>query len=84
MAINSKALKKACTIKWKKAIEALPRLRLRTITPNCLRVDKATIFFKSDSTKALRLAIVMVSPPKTPNTVPVSSLQMVESLRKSK
>ena len=63
-AINSKALKKACAIKWKKVKEKNWKPIPVIITPSCLKVDKATIFFMSDSMRALKLAIIIVKAPK--------------------
>ena len=42
---------------------------LRIITPNCLKVDSATIFFKSDSRKAENLAMKVVIAPNAPITI---------------
>jgi hypothetical protein len=42
-----------------------PNPSAKNITPSCLRVDKATIFFKSVSNNALKLAIVIVKVPTT-------------------
>ena len=47
--INIIALKKAWIIKWKRAIKTQPEPKLKTIKPNCLKVDSATIFFISFS-----------------------------------
>jgi len=61
--INSRALNKACVIKWKKAIEGMFKARVNIISATCLRVDKAIIFFISHSAMALALAISMVIVP---------------------
>lgn len=58
---NSSALNNACVIKWKKAKVGRLRPSLAIITPSCLNVDKATIFFISHSVIALNPAINIVS-----------------------
>lgn len=52
----------AWVIRWKKARFGRFSLMLAIITPSCLRVDRAMIFFRSVSTMALMPAmnIVMV------------------------
>lgn len=58
---NNKALNKACVIRWKKARVGSPRPRLAIITPSCLSVERAIIFFKSHSTMADMPAINIVA-----------------------
>lgn len=58
--INSKALNKACVIKWKKANLGSPTDKASIITPSCLKVDNAIIFFMSHSVKAAIPAINIV------------------------
>lgn len=60
---NNIALKKAWAIKWINLILGRPILRNQTISPSCLKVDKATIFFKSVSIKAFNPAIKEVALP---------------------
>jgi len=57
---------------------------LRTITPSWLRVDKATIFFKSDSRKAENLAIKVVTAPNIPITARVFVLLTAGRARNNK
>lgn len=57
---NKRALNRACVIRWKNASVGRLRPRLLIITPNWERVDKAIIFFISDSVKAAVPAINMV------------------------
>ena len=45
---------------WKNANHGISIAKLNIITPNWLRVDKATIFLKSHSVLALRPAISVV------------------------
>ena len=63
---------------------ANPSLRLKTITPNWLRVERATIFFKSDSKNALSLAIVIVILPNTPSTTIGNCKDSKGTIRRSK
>lgn len=58
--INNSALNSAWVDRWKRAREGRARPRLAIITPSCLSVDKAIIFFMSDSNIADRPAIDMV------------------------
>jgi len=57
---NRRALNRACVIRWKKASVGAPIARLVIITPSCLRVERAIIFFISHSVIALRPAIRVV------------------------
>lgn len=57
---NSKALKSAWVSRWKKARSGRPIPSLAIITPSCLSVERAIIFFKSHSVIALRPAISIV------------------------
>lgn len=57
---NRRALNRACVIKWKRVKLGIFKASLAIITPNCLKVDRATIFFKSCSAKATVPAINMV------------------------
>lgn len=58
--MNSRALNRACVIRWKIAIPWSWIAIHTIITPSCLRVDRAMIFLKSVSVVALRPAINMV------------------------
>lgn len=60
--INREALNSAWVSKWKKQNKVNPTLKDDIIKPSCLRVEKATIFFKSQSILAITPAnkIVMV------------------------
>lgn len=58
--INSNALKAACVNKWKKARFSRPILIVLIITPSCLRVDSAIIFFRSYSRLAASPDITIV------------------------
>lgn len=58
--MNNRALNRAWVIKWKKARLGEFILNLAIITPSCLRVDKAMIFFKSHSVIAESPAISIV------------------------
>ena len=62
--INNKALNKACVIKWKNLIVGCSNPNATIMIPNCLRVDKAMIFFKSFSKIAADLAIKQVIVPR--------------------
>lgn len=68
-AIKRSALKSACVVKWKKARAGIARARLAIITPSCLRVDRAIIFFMSVSASAFNLAMVIVSVAEMPSSV---------------
>lgn len=50
--MKSKALKRAWTNKWNNAKSGYPSPRVNIITPSCLNVEKATIFFRSVSCQA--------------------------------
>ena len=54
-------LNKAWVNKWKKANPANPKDMILIIKPNCLKVDKAMIFFKSNSKLAPIPAINIVN-----------------------
>jgi len=58
--IKSRALNKAWVIKWKNAKVDRFRDKDVAITPNCLNVESATIFFISFSTTAANPAINIV------------------------
>lgn len=58
--MNSRALKRAWVIRWKNVRVGIPRPRVDNITPSWLRVDRAIIFFKSDSSIADKPAINIV------------------------
>lgn len=58
--INSRALNIAWVIKWNIASFGKPKAILAIITPSCLKVDSAIIFFKSHSVIADRPAINIV------------------------
>lgn len=62
--MNSKALNIAWVSKWKRVSSGLCRPRAMNIRPNWLKVDKATIFFRSVSTIAATPADIMVIVPK--------------------
>lgn len=59
--INRSALNSACVSKWKKVRESKCKDSLIIITPNCLKVERAIIFFMSVSITATILAINIVS-----------------------
>lgn len=61
--INRRALNKACVTRWKKAIFGCLSPMAIIITPSCLKVDRAMIFFKSVSHVADILAIKQVITP---------------------
>ena len=60
--MNNKALDNAWVNKWKKAQLERPIEIVITVSPNCLKVDKAIILFKSNSKLAPRPAINIVNP----------------------
>lgn len=61
--MNNIDLKKAWRIRWKKAIFINPLPAVVIMTPNWLKVDKATIFFISISIRAAIPAITIVNVP---------------------
>lgn len=61
--INSLAFAKACVITWNNVINFTLLAIEKIINPNCLKVESATIFFKSFSIKAANLAIISVTVP---------------------
>jgi hypothetical protein len=61
--IKRRALKNAWVKRWKKAISKRPKPIVVIISPNWLRVDRATIFFMSNSYKALAPAMTIVATP---------------------
>lgn len=63
--IKSSALNRACVTIWKNASFGIHIPILIIIRPNCLRVDRAIIFFISHSVIALRPAINIVEVPIT-------------------
>lgn len=62
--IKSKALNKACVIKWKNAIKGWDKPKAIIIIPSWLSVERAMIFFKSFSDLADVLAIKHVIVPR--------------------
>lgn len=58
---NKSALNKACVIKWKNARKGASKPSLTIITPSCLKVERAIIFFISHSVMALSPAIKEVN-----------------------
>ena len=54
-------MNRAWVIKWKNVNECRPRPRVESMTPSWLRVDRAMIFLRSDSTMADIPAISIVS-----------------------
>ena len=70
--IKIKALKKAWDRRWKNAKFHIPHPKVVIITPNCLRVERATIFFISISTMAVIPAISIVAAPKAKTTKEVA------------
>ena len=58
--INKRALNKACVIKWNRAKLGRLSPRLAIITPSWLSVERAIIFFISDSIIAAIPAMNMV------------------------
>lgn len=65
--MNIIALKYACKIICINLIKTHWQPKLLIINPNCLKVDKATIFFISFSFNADKLAMVIVLNPKSLN-----------------
>ncbi len=61
--IKRRALKIACIIKWKNPNKGPINEQLTIINPKCLKVDKATTFFKSFSSKAINPAKIIVIMP---------------------
>lgn len=57
---NSRALNRACVIRWNRVKFGILRANLAIITPSCLRVDRATIFLRSCSARATVPAINIV------------------------
>lgn len=57
---NKRALNIAWVSKWNRASVWRPRPRLVIITPSCLKVERAIIFFRSVSAVALIPAMSMV------------------------
>lgn len=57
---NIKDLKKAWIIKWKKHNNGILKDMIININPNCLNVEKATTFFKSNSAAPEKLLIIIV------------------------
>lgn len=58
--MNKSALNIACVIRWKKASDGKDRAIAPIITPSCLNVDSAIIFFMSYSNRADMPAINIV------------------------
>jgi len=50
-------------------MEGVPNERAINISPNCLNVDKATIFLASTSNRADKLATVNVRIPNVPHNI---------------
>lgn len=61
MLINKRALKIACISRCKKPIKGPAIIELNIIKPKCLKVDRATTFFRSFSIRALILEKKIVS-----------------------
>jgi uncharacterized protein (DUF1919 family) len=61
--MNKFALAKACIKTCIKQIDAVPIDNATNISPNCLKVDKATTFFPSFSKRAETLATIKVIAP---------------------
>lgn len=57
---NKSALNKAWVIRWNKVKFGIFKARLAIMTPSCLKVERATIFFRSCSAKATVPAINIV------------------------
>lgn len=68
---NSNALNKAWVSRWKSAKVLSPKPSLIIISPSCLRVDRAMIFFRSVSRQAtvpaMNLVIIPVMSSLLPN-----------------
>lgn len=58
--MKRRALNMAWVMRWNRARFGRFRPRLAIITPSCLKVDRAMIFFMSDSSMADKPAINMV------------------------
>lgn len=63
--MKRRALKIACIIRWKNPNNGPTKEQLVIINPKCLRVDKATTFFKSFSSRAINPAKIIVINPLT-------------------
>lgn len=63
--MNKRALKIACIIKWKNPNRGPTNEHLVIINPKCLKVDRATTFFKSFSSRAINPAKIIVIKPLT-------------------
>lgn len=63
--MNKRALKIACIIRWKNPNKGPTSEHLVIIKPRCLKVDKATTFFRSFSNKAISPAKIIVISPLT-------------------
>lgn len=63
MLINNPDLNNACAIKWKKQKFLNPKPNKIIIMPNCLRVERAITFLRSDSKMAQILEISIVRIP---------------------
>lgn len=66
-AMNRRALKIACIRRWKKASSTMLEERENVIIPNCLKVDRATVFFRFVSRHPEMLAIIDVIKPTIAN-----------------
>lgn len=58
--INKRALKQAWVAKWKNVKSGSPKAKVDIIKPNCLKVERAIIFFKSNSKTPLIPDITIV------------------------
>ena len=61
--MNRRALKMACMIRWKNPNKGPTNEHLVIIRPKCLKVDRATTFFRSFSKRAIKPAKIIVINP---------------------
>lgn len=73
--MNKRALKIACIIRWKNPNKGPTIEHLVIINPKCLRVDRATTFFKSFSSKAINPAKIIVINPLTSIIVLIEAIE---------
>lgn len=73
--MKRRALKIACIIRWKNPNRGPTKEQLVIISPKCLRVDKATTFFKSFSSKAINPAKIIVINPLTSIIILIEAIE---------
>ena len=82
--MNNIALKNAWDSKWKKDSKGILAPSVIIITPNCLRVERAIIFFMSISNIAVNPAIIIVNVPININPVERTEVETNIFIRISK